>query len=628
MTEEYKKILFDYIVGGISSTASSTNEVFMDNVVSSINLLSLLPAGNDEYYIYGITTSNDETSEIYAMYGGYGNGSITKGFVALLDSQFNITEVITTFSSGTTLRPIYALEVNTEDNTFYGIDYNGSQNRFIMLNNFTIPDSNGNYKVKLRTSYNFSDNTFYPFNSRIFKNPNSAHYVFVGQYADDNQNIKAIDLKVNVGSANEWNSYTNTSNNYYNNAFVEFNSSDNVSITLLSSNGTYVRKLTKSYTSTTFSSSNINTTSLILFGTNNVYFVSNSEFYYSLYDVVNKSSSIYKYNGSNTLIHSEAIGNMTNFQLKGYNGNLYIYYNTNDGNNTAGPAYYFRYNGSWSPISLGNFQMWSLLGDIFVGSKFNLTKIFLYTRVNTATDTCLLVEDYNSNNYNSTPYVDGTAIYPQKARLYSSGNLVFARNDYNISALGNTYTATVEVPNVYLNSGSTTPSQLISKTNQIIVNYTPAFTKNIYERVYLNFINSVNSYDYDTGNEFDTTNLVKNISGLGATYTRACILEWNTTKDGVIVDSGTIDNMTYIGDLDVELYLSYTPLGDADKLNFLNREGEIFAWIDVSNCAVGVTYDIRQKVRLSSNQMELYNVLYNDNVVQYNGNDVLYYGNK
>lgn len=629
MTEEYKKLLFDYIVGGLTNTASSTEEIFLDKIVSTTNLMSLLPAGTDEYYIYGITTSGDETSDKYAMYGGYGNGAILNGFIALLDNQFNIIRLITSFSSGTALRPIYALETNTEDNTFYGIDYNGTQNRFIMLNNFTIPDDSDNYIVKLRTSYNFSDNTFYPFNCKIFKNPNSAHYVFVGQFTDDNQHIKAISLKVNVGSANEWTTYTNTSYNYCNNAFVSFDGNDNAYIETLSTNGSRLYKIEKNYTSSSFTATSVFTTSALLFGTNNVYFISNSEYYYSLYDVSTKMSYLYYRNGNNnTLINSEVLGNMTNYQVKGYNGDLYIYYNKNDGNNTAGQAYYFRYNGTWSPISLGNFQMWSLLGDIFIGSKYNLTKIFLYTRVNTATDTCLLVEDYNSNNYNSIPYIDGTAIYPQKVRLYSSGDLVFARNDLNISALGNTFTTTVEIPNVYLNNGSITPNQLISKTNKIIVNDDRAISKNIYERVYLNFVNSINSYDYDTGTNFDTTSLVKNVSGLGGNSFNSSLKYWWILRNGVPISTAQINSFTYLGALDGEIYISYTPTVEADKLSFRNYQGQEYGWIDVSRCVPGITYDIRQKVRLSSSQMDLYNVVYNDDVVQYNGNDVLYYGIK
>lgn len=619
MTEEYKELLFDYITGQITTTSSSTDEVFMDRIVDNTNLLSLLPAGTTTYYIHGITSNNDDTSEVYALYGSYDNG----GFIALLDNNFNVFEVITTFSSGTALRPIYALEVNTEDNTFFGIDYDGTTNRFIMLNNFTIPDANGNYTVKLRTSYNFSDNTFYPSFCRIFKNPTTAHYVIVGYSAENPALAKAIDLKVNVGSANEWTSYTSTYD-YFNNAYVDFNSSDNALITFLTSDGSNVRKLTKDYSASTFTATNINTTSSVLFGTNNVYFKSNSQFYYSLYDSSTHTSYIYYYSGSNSLIHSEEIGNMTNFQLKGHNGDLYIYYNVNNGILTAGDTYYFRYDNTWSPIKLTGLNTWSVQSDIFIGNKFNLTKIFIFGKIPIRTETCLLVEDYNTNNYNSDPYVDGTAIYPQKARLYSSGDLVFARNDYNVSSLGNTYTATVEVPNVYLNGGSITPSQLISKTNQIIINDTTAITKNIYEKVYINFINSINDYDEDTGKTFDIPEIVESISGLGASYTKTYIYNINGYKNGEFVETTPITSYTKLGRLTGQLYISYTPSDDIDRIDFVNREGNVYLSKDVDLIS-GTTYDINQKVRLADIPLGDQNILYNDNKIQFNGNDVVYY---
>lgn len=632
MTEDYKKLLFDYITGQVSNTPSSTDEVFMDQIVANTNLLSLLPVGTTTYYINGIVSNNDDTSEVYAMYGSYDNG----GFIALLDNDFNVFEVITEFSSGTALRTIYALEVNTEDNTFYGVDYNGTTNRFIMLNNFTIPDANGDYKVKLRTSYNFSDNAFYPSFCRIFKNPTTAHYIIVGQLDDEDSSIKAIDLKVNVGQANEWNSYSSTYN-YSNNAYVEFDSSDNVSIITVSTQQTdntqYIMKLTKGYSATTFTRTNISSFSMTyagsLAGFNSVAFISANDFYYSLLGGGNTTPryrSLFHYNGSASLIHVDNnVGSFSAFQVKAYNGELYIYYNDPDGNSPSGRGYYFRYNGVWKPIRLEIAKMWGIQTDIFIGSKYNLTKIFLFGRMKGRPETCLLVEDYNTNNYNSYPYVDGTAIYPQKCRLYSSGDLVFARNDYNVSSLGNTYTTTVEVPNVYLNSGNVDKEQLISKTNQVIAEDILLIDKNIYEKVYINFVNSINAYDEDTGNNFDTTTLVKNISGLGDTYTNSYIGYWNTTLNGTVVDSGTIDNYTYLGRLTGQFDLSFTPSGVADRLNFLDNNGNIYAWIDISNCVVGTTYDISQKVRLADIPLGNQTIIWDDNNVQFNGKDVVYY---
>ena len=93
MTEEYKDLLFDYLMGDINTTPSSTEEVFISKKVATTDLMSLLPAGTTTYYIYGIISNNDGTGEIYALYGGYGvSDNNENGFIALLDSQFNINK--------------------------------------------------------------------------------------------------------------------------------------------------------------------------------------------------------------------------------------------------------------------------------------------------------------------------------------------------------------------------------------------------------------------------------------------------------------------------------------------------------------------------------------------------------
>ena len=629
MTEEYKEILFDYITGNITTTSSSTDEIFQDLEVWNTDLLSQLPAGTTSYTINGLVANNDATSQVYALYGWCNNG----GFIVILDTDFSIVQVITTFSSGTAFRDIYCLQVNTEDNTFYGVDYNGTTPRFIMLNNFLIPDENNNYTVKLRTSYNFTDTNFDPAFMQMAKSPTNSHYVMIGTYhlvPDDTGYIKIVELKVNVGQANEWTSYTNGASYGYN-LYVEFDTSDNAYIqTIINPSGdtTKLAKLYKNFTATTLTTTNLLTlpTNYTLTALNSVANISKNEFYYSVsYD---GDYRLYNYNnGTNTLIKQDtSLNGMGGFKVKVYNGQLYIFYNKAVANYVRGQGYYFRYNGTWSPIKVrGLDNLWALRSDLYIDTRYNLQKIFIYGQTQGGVQQALITEDYNPSNYNSTPYIDGTAIYPQKCRLYSSGELVFARNDYNVSSLGNTYTTTVEVPNVYLNSGSIQPNQLISKTNQIIVSDITPINKNIYEKVYINFINSINSYDEDTGNNFDTTTLVKNISGLGDTYTNSYIGYWNTTLNGTVVDSGTIDSYTYLGRLTGQFDLSFTPSGVADRLNFLDNNGNIYAWIDISNCVVGTTYDISQKVRLADIPLGNQHVVWNDNHVQFNGNSVVYY---
>ena len=68
---------------------------------------------------------------------------------------------------------------------------------------------------------------------------------------------------------------------------------------------------------------------------------------------------------------------------------------------------------------------------------------------------------------------------------------------YNKQVNGNTTTSTVEVPNSYLNEISIQPKQLLGQTNMILNNDTNPITKNIYETLDINFINTITMQDND-----------------------------------------------------------------------------------------------------------------------------------
>ena len=623
MTEEYKNLLFDYLTGNITTTSSSTNEVILKQTTPTIDLMSHLTNATN-YRVNGIV----EGSNNYVMYGGYDTNNDTwLGFIALLDFDFNLVEVITTFSSGTALREISSLEM-AEDNTFYGVDYEGSYTaRFIMLNNFTIPNANGNYVVKLRTSYNFNDTDFLAqIGIKIFKNPNSSHYVFIGA-TESNFTLKIIELKIVVGATNEWTSYNSPNYEFYMNGYVDFDSNDNAYISTVGINASnQVRLVYKNYTATALNSTLIEqaTGDPYMYYNSPVAFIGKNKFYYTWTDDNSSTTYLKYYDSGVSLIQSLVNVNMF---LTSKNGELYLGYDyAPNASLTASQFYYQRYTGTWSPMAIPGYNSYMQDGYMFIVSQYNILNIFTFDNLNSLQILgLLLTEDYNKANYNSLPYIDGTSIYPQKARLYQNNTLEFARNIYNISSLGNTYTITTEIPNVFLNNSSFYPNQIVSKTNQIIMNSNIPLTKNIYEKVFLNFVNTINAYDEDTGIDFDTTDLVKNVSSLGENYSNSYIRYWNTTKNGNEVDSGTIDTYTYLGRLTGEFYISFTPTGEADILNFMNNNGEIYGWIDISNCIPGITYDIHQKVRLADIPLGDQHVIWDNKKVQFNGNDVIYY---
>ena len=623
MTEEYKELLFHYLTGQINTTSSSTDEVILQQSTPTIDIMANLP-NCDTYRVNGIV----EGSNNYIMYGGYDTNVDTwLGFIILLDFDFNLVEVITSFSSGTPLREITSLEI-AEDNTFYGVDYQGTNTaRFIQLNNFTIPNSANNYVVKLRTSYNFNDSDFLAqIGIKSFKNPNSAHYVFIGSTESD-FTLKIIELKVNVGAANEWTSYNSPNYEFYMNGYVDFDSSDNAYISTVGINqSNQVRLVYKNYTATALNSTLIETATgdPYMYGNSPVAFIGKNKFYYIWTDD-NTNTTYLKYYDSNVSSIQNLVG--ANMFLTSKNGELYIGLDyAVAGSNIASQFYYQRYTGTWNPIRIPYYNSYIRRGYMFVVNQFNLLNIFVFDELNTLQILgLLLTEDYNKSNYNSLPYEDENSIYPQKARIYVNNDLEFARNIYNISTSGNTYTITTQIPNVYLNNSSAYPNQIISQTNQVIMNSNIPLVKNIYERVYLNFINSINSYDEDTGRTFDTTNLVKNITGLGDSYTNGRIKYaglYNSSNGNIV----NIQNLywTDAGRLTAYITFYFTMQSGYDKFILYDDSNNIYFWLDISNLTPGNSYRYYQKVRMAEIPMGYQNILYDNNKVQFNGNDVVY----
>jgi hypothetical protein len=76
---------------------------------------------------------------------------------------------------------------------------------------------------------------------------------------------------------------------------------------------------------------------------------------------------------------------------------------------------------------------------------------------------------------------------------------VFARDLYNKNINNNATVSTIQVPNNYLNDISLDLKKLISKTNLDICNEENITTKNIYEMLFINYINTINVIDEDTG---------------------------------------------------------------------------------------------------------------------------------
>ena len=122
-----------------------------------------------------------------------------------------------------------------------------------------------------------------------------------------------------------------------------------------------------------------------------------------------------------------------------------------------------------------------------VNKQFNLYNFYLQIQNNVYN--CYQI--YNSNNYNGNSYQDLNSLIPNYGNLYKDDKLIYSRNLYNLVINDNSTTSTIEIPNTMLNDSIINGEKLIGKTSGELVDNNLEISKNIYELLYINFINSI-----------------------------------------------------------------------------------------------------------------------------------------
>ena len=542
MTEEYKKNLIDYVTGNIQEGTPTTDEIIKEMIeVNRSDWAGFYPTSYSGFRFEGLISADENTSGLFILYGGYylnNDKTNSKGIIILLDTNFKPIKTFYQFDSGTDLRYIQCMRQD-EDGSFYMIDdtywsndyetqgFRNGTRRFVLLNNFSV-QTNEEYKLILRTSYLLGANYNNIYCRDMYKNPNSSHYVFIGKYFETYRNTKTISLKINVGSANEW-AYINTTNYEYAGSYVEFDNEDNYYVKAifneLSALRNYFITGIKNFNSSSYSMTNtgnfnyyfdINTqdynNQVVFINKNEVYFVGNNQIRQIGSNPYDKYIGLYYYNyTTSTLktIYEEFIENAKSISKRAMyiNQNLneiYVQYNNNFNSNKADYYYQKLINDEWNPISLGTHPFYRHYRSIYIANKFNLVSIYLFANSvsNSSWYFQIIKEIYNPTQYNGEPYESKDSLCPLYVNLYSNGSLVFSRNLYNISKQNNMTMSSVEIPNTYLNDYTITKNDLIGKTNVNLVEDNTQWTKNIYEVVDLNFLNTIRVIDEDTGTEY------------------------------------------------------------------------------------------------------------------------------
>ena len=543
MTNDYKENLLEYLTGNINQGVQSTTPMYTNVSIKDYDDTPLSLGMKAVRCKDG--KGNYNGKDLYYSHGG--------NTISLVNSQdMTVIKTFTTFSSGTSLGTILNLEVDEVGNV-YGLDYitvNGVVTyRIILLNNISeISKGQNDYQVILRNSYYIqgytSDDDLSPtFETFLAKSTESSTYYFAIQDSTGTILMPST-FQINVGSSNTWTRLGE---------FTFINGDIEVGYIYFDTNDIPIAE----YYATEMVSTDWEITKGSATGNNTPTYatiISNimRDYYYStISDISNFSIYLFP-NYSNNFymvlrgIRPDGNGNyMARLNVYSYdNGNITkkaTYDSSSDTQANVLP-HVFRgrvidrilllFIGQWSNSNLGkicysliaenskqdyfletDYEMqWTRLGT----SRWGAYKLYdeyiinvIYRTSNTDPYKLITYKTiYNQFNYNGSQYKDKSMLVPQEGLLFDSNNsLIFARSLYNLKVYNNQTMATLNVPYNLLNNETIGIEKLFSKTGYELIENTQIINKNVYENLYINFINAITMQNKNT-NEY-----VSNLTG-------------------------------------------------------------------------------------------------------------------
>lgn len=648
MTDDYKEQLLNYITGNLSIEEGNDIPIF-EEIKSYENNFDNFMLQSDlatyEYFFSGfLRVPNISNCILYGTYNDTPHRHITKSFFVILDVNLNPIKLIYKYNTGTLFRLFQKLEVD-ENGNIYGIDYTynydgegiiiDEEKRFVLLNN--ILTSNliyGDYTAVLRKSYIMSYTNFTP--KQIYKDNDSATYVMVG-FLLSNQTTKptVVSCKINVGEANEWNIYTynreceTTMDSY----ILWGDESYNLKIVSMYYTNTQAKYLELLFDGTNFTENLVyNLPSYD--GTpytfiSSIAFKNMNEVYYQLNAKKIILKTNYSTNSYNVIYEEEApvgIAMYSNVILKTVNNNVFINFLIREIDEEYNTKYFLQFgiivDDEIYLTEKLNINYTTDVNLFMINNNYNLYEL-LYQVENYLYSVSL---DYSPLNYNGASYINYNSLTSSKGKLYSDDRLIFSRNLYNKTLLNNSTISTIQIPNGLLNNIDISKNELLSETNLTLIQNDQTFTKNIYETVFLNYINQISVIDEDTNTPYINSAIKVNNSiniGTQTSYENSACTKYRINYTDTTTQ---INNLEW---LPINKYNKTTQITFYADKNItsidLISEDETTVYLNIPvEVEIGNTYTIRQKVR-TGNKPTPVQLQYNNENINYNNEPVMVY---
>lgn len=632
MTNDYKEKLLKWISGNYQIETGTNSPQFTTPLSRTNNFATLFSSQFPNGYFLSTALQGynaDNNGVGYTLIAGsyYIDDTATtmRGFVTILDNDFDIVQTITQYSSGTYLGIFEAINVGIDGN-FFGIENNNGIKRFVMLNNIIAKlPSETEYKVVLRQSYNVPDTSklYSASVTGIIKAPGIAKYCVYGNYFENPSRKPLVtEIEVNVGSTNNWIDYTYSGD-------VEFYASD--CLPSWNKNGDLSFKMvgienvgsgTNNYAFCMYSTTGVTTLTRQQIGselgvgeTMDMKILTANDIYacFSEFGSTSMNLYMYKVNVSNYTLNTFYTKNTPIVESE-YNSGIAILKNgaelfysvsANKDTTPTKTLYYFgKVIGSQAyEYYLGEFDT-NLTNLFSVQKQFNLYDYYMQVE-NVVYD---MKQVYNPLNYNGLPYQALNSMVPNSVNIYDPNEVViFARNLYNRIVNNNTTISTVEVPNDFINDVTIQLKELISQTNNVMVSDSMEIVKNVYEELLINFVNSIIVKNSNNINNVIINNTASN--RINNSVSNPSVLDYNNSKigkykinygNGTSVINPINTDLTFAGLSTNYIITVYVPIdyGITSIQLLSNDETTIYQTIDCSNLENNKYYTINQKMEV------------------------------
>lgn len=670
ITNDYKDKLLQNLTKmttiPISNYGSFTDVVSYEKEDIISELDTTFPYGYVQVGELQCKNSDNEPNGFSIVYGYYYTESgqtgygYRKGYMIIFDDNMNKVSLLTQYDSGTDFAPFVLLNVD-EKGQIYGVDFTlrdgNYKNRFIMLNNISVKQPTQNYKAVLRQSYFIQSSDDVAFENLhmlnyICKDPNSSHYA-MGRTV-----YGILELKINVGSENEWTYYKDEPNTFpsavkpVTHPLITWNEEGEMSFTTYylgdtnntgdygifkaTNEGTTIKTSTELYRLDTLYNNygydefmaNLGSTAFTSYRTFSIYTIAEDEAYIMLggtyyYNSVLKATyDVWKiYN--NNLISNEFTTNLEADErtipmfcdLELLNGNIFVKYywqpHMNGGDNNylveiyaicSSPITSKKTIAEVEPSQINKFHVFGIRNAFelytiyWLGQDFD-SSLMMLSKTNLI---------YGEEHYNGTPGMNVYSLVPTQIRLYDNEGIIFARTLYNMTINNNIIESSVQVPNTMLNDTTIIGEKLMGYDMTEISTNDEEITKNIYETLYVNIFNKINMV-----NKNNPDNPISNIVGasrIANSVSTRLEEDNNDTYDNARINKVRINYKngdSYIKNIiscnitnnisDIQFQL--TPINDILNIEIIsNDEKTIYQRIvEVDNYEIGKTYKISQK---------------------------------